>query len=149
MYAILASRDSEDQNPIERFRLPNPASSPKRAVDKLCRCTLDCSHNLSQRIDLVLRGIDQWGENEVNVIGHDHCGVKEMFRVVVMKTTSQNDRSSILRKNPPLKCAESHKVPLEVPLQMKQFPPVEHNSRSDSRLGCPAKAKPSGINPKA
>jgi hypothetical protein len=85
----------------------------------------------------------------VDVIRHNHGGVKKVFRVVVMKAASQSDRSSFLRKNPPLKCAESHAMPLEIPLQMRQFAPVEHNSRSDSRLGCPAKAKPCGVNPKA
>jgi hypothetical protein len=85
----------------------------------------------------------------VNVIRHNDSGVEKVLRVVVMQATTQDDRSSLFRKYPSLKCAEGHEMPLEIPLQMRQFSPLKHNSRSHSRLGCPAKAKPSGVNPKA
>ena len=85
----------------------------------------------------------------MHVIGHHYSGMQEVLDVTVMKATSQDNGSSLFRKHPPLKCAEGHKMPLEIPLQMRQFSPIKHNSRSDSRLGCPTKAKPSGVNPKA
>jgi len=85
----------------------------------------------------------------VNVIRHNDSGVEKVLRVVVMQATTQDDRSSLFRKRPPLKCAVGHEMPLEIPLQMRQFSPIKHNSRSDSRLGCLAKAKPSGVDPKA
>jgi hypothetical protein len=85
----------------------------------------------------------------MNVIGHNHRRMQKMLDVVVMKTGPQCDRASRVRQNPSLKGTERNEMTLIISLQMWQFPSVEHNSRSDSRLGCPAKAKPSGSNPKA
>jgi len=89
--------------------------------------------------------VDQRSEDQVNMIRHDHSRVKKMLGVAVVKTASQSDRSRHVRQNPPLERTKCNKVPLVVALQMRQFSAVEHNSRSDSRLGCPAKAKPSGL----
>jgi hypothetical protein len=75
----------------------------------------------------------------VHVIRHDNGHVKKVLEVVVVETTFQGDVSGRIRQYPSAKSAESHEVALVIALKMREFPPVEghHNSRRDSRLGCP------------
>jgi hypothetical protein len=58
---------------IERFLFPDGSGSTKQLVDAMGGRTFQALHDFDQR-DRPAPFISQSSEQQMNVIGHDHCG---------------------------------------------------------------------------
>ncbi|HZR57263.1 MAG TPA: hypothetical protein VFA74_10350 [Terriglobales bacterium] len=61
----------------------------------------------------------------VHMIWHNHNGLHQSFRIVIMQTAIQNYSASGLRQKPSLISAECHKVKLMIALKVRKFATVE------------------------
>jgi hypothetical protein len=66
-------------------------------IDCARRRAFDAAHDLNERKNLLLVVVDQWRENDVDVIRHNHRDVEFVFLTVIVATTGEHDVSSVLR----------------------------------------------------
>jgi len=69
--------------------------------------------------------IDEWSENQVDVIGHDDDDTEIDFDLVVVKAWGEGDLASWFGQGPSLMRAESYEVGFGVALQVREVAAVE------------------------
>ena len=101
---------------IERFGLPHSARSHQGPVDPVCRCTLDRFHDCRQRKHFHRFEIDQWSEDEMNVIRNYDHKFEVIPLLVVVQAGIKNNRPHSFWKGLSSIGIERHEVRLVVDL---------------------------------
>ncbi|HUK25901.1 MAG TPA: hypothetical protein VLV49_15070 [Terriglobales bacterium] len=70
---------------IERFILPDAASTAEQPINVVSGPALDSAHDIGQAAGPILC-IQQGGEDEMNVIGHDNGGMQVNSPAILLKT---------------------------------------------------------------
>ena len=80
---------------------------------------------ISTRVNLLLRLIDQGGEDQMNVVWHGNCGVEFVLETMVMPARGENNVASNWRQDPAEFCHKSDEMRGKVSLQVRQIASIE------------------------
>src|SRR5882757_2365838 len=102
------------------------------SVDDVGRGAFDGVKDFREEPDPGLGLVDQWGQDQVSMVGHDYRSVQVISETVVVEATGKDDFPSKIGKGPAVASAEGDEVALVVALRERAA--VEHFQESFAGL---------------
>lgn len=104
--------------------------SAEPSVDEVSGGTLDASHDLRERMQGLLALIDEWDQNQMNVVRHDHGRVQRVHDLMIVETGLKHYVASPGGQPPAAIRNERDEVGFVVALEMGQIATIKgHLSR--------------------
>jgi len=104
------------------------------SVDDVGRGAFDGVKDFREEPDPGLGLVDQWGQDQVSMVGHDYRSVQVISETVVVEAAGKDDFPSKIGKGPAVASAEGDEVALVVALQVGERAAVEHFHESFAGL---------------